>query len=282
MANAGYLGALLVLGYLMVVAVVYWNQGRLLYLPHQPGREITATPADVGLAYEDVTLTTSDGVALHGWFVPATGARATVLFFHGNAGNVGHRLATLQFLHELGLATLIIDYRGFGRSGGEPSEAGTYRDAEAAWDYLVKTRGLDPGRVVVFGRSLGSAVAAHLAAHHQPGALVLESALTSVPELAARIYPYLPVRWISRFRYATADYVARADCPLLVIHSSDDELVPIAHGRAVFARAPGPKRFLETAGGHNTGFAGNAAIYHEGWEALLTEHLPLRAPDDRP
>lgn len=273
MVNAGYYAALLLLGYLVVVAVVYWNQGRLLYLPHEPGREVTATPADIGLAYEEVALTAADGVPLHGWYVSAPGARTTVLFFHGNAGNVGHRLTTLEFLHDLGLATLIIDYRGFGRSGGEPSEAGTYRDAEAAWDYLVETRGIDPGRVVIFGRSLGSAVAAHLAARHRPGALVLESAFTSVPELAARIYPYLPVRWISRFRYATADYAARIDCPLLVIHSRDDELVPIAHGRAVFGRAPGPKRFLETTGGHNTGFGANATPYREGWEAFLAEHL---------
>lgn len=280
MANAAYLAALLVLGYLTVVAMVYWNQGRLLYLPHEPGREITATPAEIDLAYEDLALTTSDGVRLHGWYVPAPGAHTTVLFFHGNAGNVGHRLATLQFLHDLGLATLIIDYRGFGRSGGEPSEAGTYRDAEAAWDYLVETRGTDPGRVVIFGRSLGSAVAAHLAARHRPGALVLESAFTSVPELAARIYPYLPARWISRFRYATADYAARTDCPLLVIHSRDDELVPIAHGRAVFARAPGPKRFLETTGGHDGGLGANTTIYREGWEAFLAEHLvrPADAP----
>ena len=107
--------------------------------------------------------------------------------------------------------------------------------------------------------------------------MVLESAFTSVPELAARIYPYLPVRWISRFRYATADDVARTDCPLLVIHSSDDELVPIAHGRAVFARAPGPKRFLETTGGHDGGFVADATIYREGWEAFLAEHLAQTA-----
>jgi len=278
MANAGYLAALLVLGYLAVVAVVYANQARLLYLPHQPGRTITATPAAIGLAYEAVTLTASDGVALHGWYVPAAAERGTVVLFHGNAGNIGHRLDTLRFLNDLGLATLIIDYRGFGRSEGRPTEAGTYRDAEAAWAHLVTERGVAPERIVVFGRSLGAAVAAHLAANHSPAALVLESPFTSVPDLAATLYPYLPVRWISRFRYATADYAAAAGCPVLVIHSRDDEVVPIAHGRAVYAAIPGPKRFLEIDGGHNGGWAESARTYREGWSAFLAEHLDISAP----
>ena len=283
MTNPAYAAAILLLGYLAVVAVVYFSQGRLLYLPDQPGRELPASPADIGLGFEEVTLTAADGVRLHGWHIPAAtgpddrqGAaedRGVVAFFHGNAGNIGHRLETLDLLHDLGLSTLIIDYRGFGRSQGHPTEAGTYRDAEAVWAHLVEERGVAPGRIVVFGRSLGAAVAARLAARHSPGALVLESAFTSVPELAAGIYPYLPVRWISRYRYPTADYAAAADCPVLVIHSSDDEIVPIAHGRAVFRRAPGPKRFLEIEGGHNAGFLNSAATYRAGWSAFLAEHL---------
>jgi len=290
-ANAGYLAAALILGYLAVVAIVYFKQERLLYLPHQPGRAITATPADIGLAYEEVQLTTTDGVRLHGWFIPASPGggkeagpntgRGVVAFFHGNAGNIGHRLDTLRFLNDLGLSTLIVDYRGFGRSEGRPTEAGTYRDAKAVWTHLTEERGIEAGRIVVFGRSLGTAVAAYLGAHHAPGALVLESPFTSVPELAAGIYPYLPVSWINRFRYPTAEYAARAGCPVLVIHSSDDEVVPIAHGRAVYAAVPGPKRFLELAGGHNGGYAENARIYREGWEAFLAEHLDpaaIRSP----
>lgn len=277
MANAGYIAALLILGYLVIVAVVYFNQHRLLYLPDQFGREPSATPADIGLSYSEVRLTAADGVEVHGWYLPAAAERGVVAFFHGNAGNIGHRLDTLRLLNDLGLATLIIDYRGYGRSQGRPSEAGTYRDADAAWHHLTEERDFDPSRIVVFGRSLGAAIAARLAARHTPGALVLESPFTSVPELGAEIYPYLPVRWISRYRYATADYAARAGCPLLVIHSTDDDIVPIAHGHAVYQRAPGPKRFLELTGGHNAGFVESNRIYREGWAAFLAEHLD-RAP----
>ncbi|MEF8792871.1 alpha/beta hydrolase [Thiohalorhabdus sp.] len=273
MANAAYLAALLLLGYLVIVAVAYINQHRMLYLPDQFGREPTATPADIGLSYTEVTLTAADGVELHGWHVPAAAERGAVALFHGNAGNIGHRLETLRLLNDLGLATLIIDYRGYGRSEGQPSEAGTYRDAEAVWHHLSEERDIDPDRIVVFGRSLGAAIAARLAARHTPAALILESPFTSVPELAAEIYPYLPVRWLSRYRYATADYAAQAACPLLVIHSSDDDIVPIAHGRAVYQRASGPKRFLELTGGHNAGFVESHRIYREGWAAFLAEHL---------
>ncbi|MFB6259845.1 MAG: alpha/beta hydrolase [Thiohalorhabdaceae bacterium] len=278
MAQAAYIAAAVLLGYLGVVAAVYWSQDRLLYLPHQPSRAISATPEAVGLGYQEVTLTAADGVRLHGWYVPAAAERGVVAFFHGNAGNIGHRLETLRLLNDLGLATLIIDYRGYGRSEGQPSEAGTYRDADAVWHHLTEERDIDPARIVLFGRSLGAAIAARLAARHTPGALVLESPFTSVPELAAEIYPYLPVRWLSRYRYATADYAARAGCPLLVIHSSDDDIVPIAHGRAVYQHAAGPKRFLELTGGHNAGFIESYRTYREGWAAFLAEHLD-RAPN---
>lgn len=290
MTYATYAAGILLLGYAVIVAVVYFNQGRLLYLPHQPSRAVTATPADIGLAFEPVTLEATDGIRIDGWFVPALShpearpedrhGRGVVAFFHGNAGNIGHRLGVLDFLHDLGLATLIIDYRGYGESGGTPSEAGTYRDAEAVWAHLVEERGIAPERIVIFGRSLGSAVAAHLAARHRPGALVLESPFTSVPELAAGIYPYLPVQWISRFRYPTAAYAARTRCPVLVIHSPDDEVVPFQHGTAVFEAVPGPKRFLEIAGGHEGGFRERTAVYREGWEAFLAEFLD-RGPGRR-
>ncbi|MFP4560086.1 MAG: alpha/beta hydrolase [Thiohalorhabdus sp.] len=272
--------AVLALAYLAVALAVYFGQARLLYYPNTPGREVTATPAEAGLDYEPVTLEAADGVSLDGWFVPARPERGVVAFFHGNAGNIGHRLDTLRLLNDLGLSTLIIDYRGYGRSGGRPSESGTYRDAEAAWRHLVADRGVPPERIVLFGRSLGAAVAAELAARHRPGALVLESPFTSVPDLAAEIYPYLPVHWLARFRYPTAEAAARASSPVLVIHSADDEIIPIAHGRAVLNRVPGPKRFLELAGGHNTAFLENERVYLEGWEAFLAEHLlPAAAPD---
>lgn len=272
---------ILVLAYGVVALTIYFGQARLLYFPTTPGREVNLTPASIGLDYESVALTTSDGVVLDGWFVPAIPERGVVAFFHGNAGNIGHRMDSLRILNDLGLSTLIIDYRGYGRSGGKPTEKGTYRDAEAVWRHLVEEREVSPERIVLFGRSLGAAVAAELATRHRPGALVLESPFTSVPDLAGEIYPYLPVRWLARFRYATAEAVGRVACPVLVIHSADDEIIPIAHGRRVFEQARAPKRFLELSGGHNSAFLENEPVYLEGWAAFLSHHLFAAVEPDR-
>ena len=135
------------------------------------------------LAYEQLTLDTEDGVRIDGWFVPASSGGPTVLFFHGNAGNISHRLESIQIFHELGLNVLIFDYRGYGRSTGKPSEQGLYRDADAAWFYLTNIRGIDAKEIVLFGRSMGGAVATRLAAKTQPAAVIVESTFTSVPDM---------------------------------------------------------------------------------------------------
>jgi fermentation-respiration switch protein FrsA (DUF1100 family) len=240
-------------GYVLLVAVIYLMQGRMLYLPDQPGRTLDATPVDAGMVYEDVSLETADRVKLHGWYIP--GAKPGVLlFFHGNAGNVSHRLESIRQFHQLGLSVLIIDYRGYGQSKGRPTENGLYLDAEAAWRYLTRTRGVEPGNIVIFGRSLGGAVAAWLAMRHEAGALIVESSFTSVPDLAREIYPWLPVRWLSRLRHATVDYVRHVQSPVLVIHSVDDEIIPFHHGEEILAAAPEPRSFLELRGSHNEAF----------------------------
>ncbi|HEY5790034.1 MAG TPA: alpha/beta fold hydrolase, partial [Gammaproteobacteria bacterium] len=160
----------LLAGYLALLLTVYFGQSGMLYFPT---RELTADPAARGLAFTEVQLRASDGVALHGWYLPHPAPRGALLFLHGNAGNIGHRLDSLAQFHRLGLATLIVDYRGYGRSAGQPDEPGTYRDAEAAWQQLVGPLGFDPARVVVFGRSLGGALAARVAAEHAPAGLIL-------------------------------------------------------------------------------------------------------------
>lgn len=264
---------LLALGYAVLVAVVYLTQARLLYLPNLPSREVAATPAAVGLPFERVTLRTTDEIELDAWYIPAESARGALLFCHGNAGNIGHRLDSLEVFHRLGLAVLIFDYRGYGRSGGTPSEAGTYRDAEAAWRHLVEARGFAPERVVLFGRSLGGAVAAELTTRHRPGVLILESTFTSVPDMAAAAYPFLPGRWLSRFRYNAREAVGRAPAPVLVIHSPEDEIVPYRHGRALYDAARNPKAFLEIHGGHNEGFLESGERYREGIARFLRQYL---------
>ena len=255
-------------GYVLLVAFAYVSQARMLYLPDIQGRELTASPDAVGLAWEEVNLETSDGVRLHGWFVPAASSRA-LLYFHGNAGNISHRLQSIREFHDLGLSVFIVDYRGYGRSGGTSTEKGLYRDAEAAWRYLTEARNIAPKDIILFGRSLGGSVASWLAMREDAGALIVDSAFTSVPDIGQEAYPWLPVRLLSRFRHATREYVASSKCPVLVVHSRDDEIVPFHHGEAIFSAASEPKTFLEIRGGHNDAHARSAETYRDGIRQFL-------------
>src|SRR5665647_1262433 len=200
---------------------LYISQSHLVFYP-ETGREITASPNKVGLAYEDIHLNISDGISLHGWYIPAPQPRGTVLFLHGNAGNISHRLDSVQMFHRLGYSTLIFDYRGYGNSGGTPTEQGTCRDAETAWRYLIEQRHIPSCCIVLFGESLGGAVAAWLAARQKPAALVIASGFTSVPDFAQHIYPYLPLRWLARIRYDTRENLRSVAAPVLsLIHISE-------------------------------------------------------------
>ena len=256
--------------YIKIACCIEYMNTRLVFYPT---REIEATPEVLGLAYEDVTIPTADGVRIAAWYVPADRAAGTVLFCHGNAGNISHRLDTIDLLHRLGVNVLIFDYRGYGRSEGSPTEAGTCEDAEAAWQYLVRQRGHKPERIVIHGRSLGGSVAAHLARERPPAGLIVESSFHDITELGAELYPWLPVRWISRLKYTTAEYVGAVKCPVLVVHSADDELIPYHHGRKVFAAARQPKRFVALHGSHNAGFLDSDAIYRPAVRQFLAECL---------
>ena len=276
MLTGGFATILLlaITGYAALVLIVYFNQSNLLFLPNMPSRTLIATPADAGLEYESLKITSSDGLSLDAWFIPGTGARSTLLFFHGNAGNISHRMDSLRLFHDLGLDILIFDYRGYGRSEGKPTEAGTYLDAEAVWRYLTEERGVSPGEIILFGRSLGAAVATWLAARHTPGALIIESAFTSVPEMAATLYPYLPVRLLSRLDYSTITDIGSVSSPVLVVHSRDDEIIPFSHGERIYAAAGEPRVFLEIRGGHNEGFMLSGRHYIEGLESFLQKYQP--------
>jgi fermentation-respiration switch protein FrsA (DUF1100 family) len=270
------LGILLIgiaLGYAVLAALLFIFQSRFIYFPEM-GREDRATPAQLQLRFEDVRIATADGETLHGWFVPAAQSRATILFFHGNAGSIVHRLDWLPMFQQLRLSVLMVDYRGFGDSSGRPSEAGTYADADAAWQYLTETRRLPPERVVLFGESLGGAIAAHLAARTQPAALVLHSAFTSAPDLAADLYPFLPARLLTRYAYDTLGSVRSVRCPLLVAHSPQDEIVPITHGRRLQEAAPRDKAWVELAGSHNDGFLFTRPDWVRAFDDFLQKHLP--------
>ena len=256
-------------GYGLVLAIVYLMQGRMLYLSNVPGRTLSMTPADVHMDYEDVSIEAADGVKLHGWFIVGASPHV-LLFFHGNAGNISHRLESIRQFQNLGLSVLIIDYRGYGQSGGRTTEAGIYRDADAAWRYLTETRGVRPENVVIFGRSLGGSVAARLATQQRPLALIVESSFTSVPDIAQEIYPWLPARWLSRLSHATGEYIREVRCPVLVIHSRDDEIIPFHHGQAIFAAAPEPRTLLTLHGSHNNAYVWDERTYIEGLREFLT------------
>jgi fermentation-respiration switch protein FrsA (DUF1100 family) len=262
------LGVMAAIGYAVLAAVLFLFQSRFVYYP-DVGRNIIGTPKDHGLDYESVRIDTEDGEKLHGWFVPSKDATATVLFFHGNAGNISTRLGYLLMFYRLGYNTFIIDYRGYGESSGTPSEQGTYRDAQAAWRYLTEQRNIPSNRIVLLGESLGGAVATWLAVREKPALLVLASAFTSVADMAEAIYPFLPTHLLTRFDYNTGEYLRGVTCPVFVAHSPQDEIVPFEQGEALYASASEPKQFLELQGGHNNGF-----IYmREEWVRALGDFM---------
>ncbi len=195
-----------------------------------------------------------------------------VLFFHGNAGNISHRLDSIEIFHELDLDVLIIDYRGYGQSSGSTSEQGTYIDAQTAWDYLVDERNIAAENIVIFGRSLGGAVASWLAARTTPGSVILESCFTSGMDMAGRLYPFLPARLITRLKYPVKDFVKQFTSPLLVIHSQQDEIIPFDMGQSIFSAAPEPKEMLVLSGDHNGGFLLNRRGYQDAIDIFLKQH----------
>lgn len=261
----------LAVAYGALVGFVWLNQDRLVYFPSPT---LVQTPADWGIPYEDVWITTEDGVLLHGWFVPAEAARGSVLYFHGNGGNISTVLFDIAAAQQHGLHMLIIDYRGYGLSEGRPSEPGLYRDAAAAWRYLTDTRGVDPDEIILMGQSLGGAVATWLAQQHTPAALVLMSTFTSLPDIGAQSYPFLPVRLLSHNRYPTRERLPELEIPILISHARDDNVIPFTHGQQLAALAPERTTFLMLSGGHDRGFASLSEAHPAEVEAFLARALP--------
>jgi len=262
---------------LAVTALMLAFERHLIYFP---SRTLALDPAALGLHHEQAQLLAEDGNRLEAWLLPLAGARHLVLVCNGNAGNMSHRLdRAREMQRRLGVSVLLFDYRGYGRSQGAPDEDGTYRDARAAYRYAVETRRVTPADLVLFGESLGAAVAVQLALEKRAGALILESAFTSIPDMARAAYPFLPpVGPLIRTRYETISKVPRLALPLLVLHGERDQIVPFAQGRRVFEAAGGPKRFFAIPGaGHNDTYVAGGAAY---WRALgeFLESLPSRDP----
>lgn len=252
--------------YIILAILLTLFQSSLVYYPT---REMDYNPADVGLMYESVSIQTEDGVRLLAWYIACDSARATVLICHGNGGNISHRVQLIKILHDLRLNVLIFDYRGYGQSEGEPSEEGTYKDAKAAWLYLIRKKDIAPSKIIIHGRSLGGAVAAHLAREVNPAGLILESSFTSVGDVAKRMFPYFPIGLMMRYDYNTAGNIAECRCPVLVIHSRDDRTISFAFGQALFTRANEPKSFLEITGSHDDGYATSGPVYIDGLDRYI-------------
>jgi len=262
------MGSVLFIGcvvYLGLCLSLYFLQERLVFLP---SRTVVKTPQAAGLVYENVFLRAGDA-RIHAWYVPAKNARLSVLFCHGNAGNMSHRLETLSLLNSLGVNVLIFDYAGFGLSNGKASEVQTYRDVEAAWRFLIEDKVTDPTAIVLFGRSLGGAVATWIAAKEKPGALILESTFISIIAMGKKLYPIFPVRLLARVHYDPSELIEKIKSPKLFIHSRDDETIPLEHGVTLYNKAKEPKTFVEIRGSHNSGFLDSGRDYTVPLQSFL-------------
>ena len=227
------------------------------------------------LSVQDHWFTTSDGVRLHGWLVRADSGSPVLLFSHGNAGNISHRLDLVRQLHSLGCTVFVYDYRGYGRSEGSPTEEGVYLDGLAAFDYLSSLDGIDSRRLVLYGRSLGGAVSVDVATHRSPAALILESTFSSARDVAAHLYSFLPARFFLHSKFDSEAKIRSITLPLLVLHGSVDSIIPIALGRKLFNAANPPKEFYEIPGAsHNDTHLIGGDLYFQRLRGFLDTTLP--------
>lgn len=253
--------------YVTMLALLLLMENHIIFIP---SRDLWTTPERAGVPFEDVFLTTADGVKIHGWWLPAAGAHESVLFLHGNAGNIADRLENAIRLTRLGLSVLLVDYRGYGRSEGSPNEEGIYKDAEAAYAHLLERTGQRPESIVLFGRSLGSGPAVDLATRRPCKALIIESAFCSTRAMARSILLYRPFAPFIPDRFQSLAKIRNVRCPVMVVHGSRDEMIPLSHGQALFEAAPGPKRFYTLEGAtHNDWYQRDPAGYFAAWAEFL-------------
>ncbi|MFC1624704.1 alpha/beta hydrolase [Candidatus Omnitrophota bacterium] len=233
-------------------------------------KEIELVPDAVGLTYEDIYLDTDDGISLNAWLIPAEGSKFTLLFCHGNAGNISHRIEKILILSKLGLDVFIFDYRGYGKSSGSPSEQGLYRDVQAAYSFLVSKKNIPPDRIIPYGESLGGAVAVDLASKKNVGALITESAFSSTKDVAQAIYPFLPTFFVSS-KFDSLRKIKKIDIPKLIIHSQNDEIIPFRQSVKLLEVSPEPKKHLVLIGGHNSCFLDSKDLYIAGIRDFLKD-----------
>ena len=258
-----------------------WFEHSQVYIP---STLMEASAADLGRPCEDVYFTTQDSLRLNGWFFPANPdqprSHLALLLLHGNAGNICHRLDYCRAWLQLGLNVFVFDYRGYGRSQGRPGEEGTYLDAQAAYDWLCR-KGFAPETVFALGKSLGGGIASELALRETLGGLILQSTFTSIADLGAELFPWLPVRWLNRIKYQTQSKLPRIKIPVLVAHSRGDEVIHFRHAERNFASANEPKMFAEILGNHTGTLEAGRAQYLAALEKFLARFAGPSEPSSR-
>ncbi len=257
--------------YLGIVLVLWLLENRLVYQPAMASESWEPPPSpDI----HDVDLTSADGTRLHGWWLPQPNAKSALLYLHGNAGNLSWRGNSMVRMREaLGVSVLIIDYPGYGKSEGRPSEAGCYQAADAAYAWLTDTQKIEPRNILIYGGSLGGGIAVDLASRHDHRALILVKTFTCMPDVASRHFPWIPVRWLMRNRYQSCDKIRACRRPVFIAHGDADEVIPCALGQQLFEAAGDPKVFhLQPGAGHNDPLPPE---FFEALRAFLIEHAPV-------
>mgnify|MGYP001040937173 CR=1 FL=1 len=255
-----------IIGFLTVFAILgamsftRWAENQMIFYPEA---RLERVPPEWGLVHRDVFFEAEDGVRLHGWLFPLEGDRPVLLFSHGNAGNISHRLDNVRLLLNEGLQVFIFDYRGYGRSAGKPSEEGIYKDGLAAYDFLSEKEGFSSRTIIPFGRSLGACVALEIALRRSVRAIILESAFTNTKEMAASIPLFKPFSYLLPAHYNNLAKIGKVSVPKLLVHGTDDEIVPFSMGQELFDAAKEPKRFfpLQGAGHNDTYLVGGSAYF---------------------
>ncbi len=222
-----------------------------------PTKELTVTPDQVGLQYDNVQINVKDDESVHGWYFDQPvdqskgGERRVLLFCHGNGGNISNRLETILFLQEIGVSLLIFDYRGYGQSDGEFGEENMYQDALTSYRWLIDEKGWQSEQIILFGRSLGGAIVVDLATKVKAGGVIVESSFTAIGDMASKMYPWLPVRYLLKYQFSSIDKIADLTCPILIAHSQEDSLVPYEMGRRLFEVGGDKAQFVELSGDHD-------------------------------
>ncbi len=263
---------LILVSIVVFVFFVRYVENKSIFLPD---KDNTIQPVSLNPQARDVYFKTEDGVILNGWFFANKKARSTLLFLHGNAGNISHRFEKVSWFYDLGLNIFIIDYRGYGKSEGVPSEQGVYKDAQAAFDYLLMRNDVHPRKIIGYGASLGGAVAVDLATKCELAALIIDSSFSSMQDMVKTIYPFLP-GFLLESKMDSFSKVKTLKIPKLFIHSAEDEIVPFDLGEKLFEAACPPKEFLQISGSHNEGYAQSKDIFINGVRDFLRSEGLIR------